>query len=129
MTTLRTRHSLADHSAEYRYRVSHATVSAMPLSEPAQKIVSTAAEKDRISDKGSDVRVDVVDPTTPISSLAAEDEDFEWREVLRGALLPFLAAHSLVSDELAGIFDTQVWLSAIAYLGIIVPLYSFSLFL
>lgn len=40
-----------------------------------------------------------------------EEENFEWREVVRGLV------------------DVQVWLTAIAYMGIIVPLYSFSLFL
>ncbi|KAI0770830.1 MFS general substrate transporter [Irpex lacteus] len=40
-----------------------------------------------------------------------EEENFEWREVVRGLI------------------DVQVWLTAIAYMGIIVPLYSFSLFL
>ena len=60
----------------------------MPLSEPAQKIVGTEAEKDRISEKGSEVKVDAVDITTSVSPPTAEDEGFEWREVLRGTLQP-----------------------------------------
>ena len=80
------RNTSADILAEYRYRSSHAAVSEIPLSEPAQKIVSSKSEKDRTSEKGSDVRVDLVDSTTPVSSVASEDESFEWREVLRGSL-------------------------------------------
>lgn len=41
----------------------------------------------------------------------SDDERFEWREVVRGSL------------------DIQVWLSGIAYLGLCVSLYSYSLFL
>ncbi|KAL0949960.1 hypothetical protein HGRIS_009980 [Hohenbuehelia grisea] len=40
-----------------------------------------------------------------------EDEQFEWREVLRGCL------------------DIQTWLTGFAYFGLIVSLYSYSLFL
>lgn len=40
-----------------------------------------------------------------------EDEQFEWREVFRG------------------LTEIQVWLTALGYLGLIVSLYSYSLFL
>jgi hypothetical protein len=40
-----------------------------------------------------------------------EDEKFEWREVIRG------------------LTDVQAWLTGLGYLGLIVCLYSFSLFL
>lgn len=40
-----------------------------------------------------------------------EEEHFEWREVLRG------------------VFDVQTWLTALAYMAILISLYSYSLFL
>lgn len=40
-----------------------------------------------------------------------EEEHFEWGEVLRG------------------VFDVQTWLTALAYMAILISLYSYSLFL
>ncbi|KAF7793683.1 hypothetical protein EIP86_004798 [Pleurotus ostreatoroseus] len=88
--------------AVYRFHEAQSVISGAPLSEPAQKII---AEDERIQDleKESETRIE----TRPVQGAIVheEDERFEWREVIR------------------------VWLTAIAYMGIIVPLYSFSLFL
>jgi len=51
---------------------------------------------------------DVADSSTVINQ---EEEVFEWREVIRGCT------------------DIQVWLTGIAYFGLIISLYSYSLFL
>lgn len=90
-----------------RLRQSNAVVSSVPLSEPSQRInVDADSEK---AEKSSDVQAEVHQPQETI--IHYEDEKFEWREVIRG------------------IKDVQVWLSAFCYMGIIVCLYSFSLFL
>jgi len=50
-------------------------------------------------------------PTPEVKPVHMMDEEFEWREVIRG------------------LTDFQAWVTGIAYLGLIVSLYSFSLFL
>ncbi|KDQ64484.1 hypothetical protein JAAARDRAFT_683874 [Jaapia argillacea MUCL 33604] len=63
--------------------------------------------------KAEQETVEVTDRCTS-GALAEEEEEeeiFEWREVIRG------------------VTDVQVWLTAFAYLGLIVSLYSYSLFL
>jgi len=50
-------------------------------------------------------------PTPEVKPVHMMDEHFEWREVIRG------------------LTDFQAWVTGIAYLGLIVSLYSFSLFL
>ncbi|TCD70815.1 hypothetical protein EIP91_001505 [Steccherinum ochraceum] len=85
-----------------RYRAADAIGTSAPLSEPAEKINLDA-------EKGSEVRTEVR-PAQPII-VNHENEKFEWREVIRGAT------------------DIQVWLTAFSYMGIIISLYSFSLFL
>lgn len=47
----------------------------------------------------------------PTTALRVQDEQFEWREVWRG------------------VFDVQTWLTALAYMAILISLYSLSLFL
>lgn len=103
----------------HRFRLSHATTLSVPLSESAQRMTTDSSEK------GSEVRVEVVSPPVAV---VHEDEPFEWREVIRGRFY-FALCTACRLTFYTGIFDIQVWLSAIAYLGIIVPLYSFSLFL
>jgi len=64
---------------------------------------SQAITPEKGGPQGSDINsTDVIDQ---------EDEKFEWREVVRG------------------LTDVQTWLTGIAYLGLIVSLYSYSLFL
>jgi MFS family permease len=55
----------------------------------------------------------VMNPLEPFDSntLHQDEEEFEWREVIRGFL------------------DIQTWLTGMAYFGLIVSLYSYSLFL
>lgn len=45
------------------------------------------------------------------TEISVDEEHFEWREVLRG------------------VFDVQTWLTALAYMAILISLYSYSLFL
>lgn len=85
-----------------RFRAADAIGASAPLSEPAEKINVD-------EEKGSEVRTDV--KLVQSAVIHQEDERFEWREVIRGVL------------------EVQVWLSAFSYMGIIVSLYSFSLFL
>lgn len=70
---------------------------------------STAADKRSLagdSEKDADLR-----KVVKLQAINEEDEEFEWREVIRG------------------LTDLQAWITGIAYLGMIVCLYSFSLFL
>nr|VWO95190.1 Ras GTPase activator [Ganoderma boninense] len=68
---------------------------------------SRSAMSERVDlEKPSETKLEVHTP-----DLVVEDELFEWGEVLRG------------------VKDPQVWMTAISYMGIIVSLYSFSLFL
>ncbi|PPQ69879.1 hypothetical protein CVT24_003214 [Panaeolus cyanescens] len=64
-------------------------------------------------EKNSEERVEHVDVSQTLEVLRNEtpEERFEWREVVRG------------------ITEIQVWLTGIAYFGLIVSLYSYSLFL
>ncbi|KAH9918200.1 MFS general substrate transporter [Epithele typhae] len=92
-----------------RLRISHGVTTSAPLSEPAQRITGApTSEKDL--EKATETRVE--SPSAePAVVVESEDEKFEWGEVVRGLLEP------------------QVWMTAVSYLGIIVSLYSFSLFL
>ncbi|KAJ3488703.1 hypothetical protein NLI96_g2654 [Meripilus lineatus] len=90
----------------YRIRQSNPVVSSAPLSEPSQKI--NVGSND--IEKGSETMVEIQQAQT-MTTVYEEDEVFEWGEVLRGVL------------------DVQVWLTAFCYMGIIICLYSFSLFL
>ncbi|KAI0677109.1 MFS general substrate transporter [Trametes maxima] len=88
-----------------RLRLSHGVTMSAPLSEPSQRITGAEVE----AEKGTDVKVEErVEETSVVDQ---QDEKFEWREVMRG------------------VKDPQVWMTAVAYMGIIVSLYSFSLFL
>ncbi|KAI0368132.1 MFS general substrate transporter [Pilatotrama ljubarskyi] len=89
-----------------RLRASYGVTMTAPLSEPSQRI-TTADQGD--AEKASEVKVEV--RTEEALVLNQEDEQFEWGEVMRG------------------VKDPQVWMTAIAYMGIIISLYSFSLFL
>lgn len=88
-----------------RFRASNSAVSRVAVSEASQSI--------RTDEKGDARQVDRV--ASPSSNNAyvvnQEDEQFEWREIRRGLL------------------DIQVWLTGVSYLGLIVSLYSYSLFL
>ncbi|KAH8105034.1 MFS transporter [Phellopilus nigrolimitatus] len=86
-----------------RFRSDIATASEVPLSEVVQEI-------QREKDGNQEVRqMTFVRPGRQIVN--QEEEQFEWGEVIRGCV------------------DIQVWLTGISYLGFIVSLYSYSLFL
>ncbi|KAH8113458.1 MFS transporter [Phellopilus nigrolimitatus] len=86
-----------------RFRSGNATVSQVPLSEAAQGIQQ---EKDGNQQTR---RTALVRPSQ--ETVNQEEEQFEWGEVIRGCV------------------DVQVWLTGLSYLGLIVSLYSYSLFL
>ncbi|KAI0347207.1 MFS general substrate transporter [Trametopsis cervina] len=88
--------------AVWRFRQAAAVTDDAPLSEPSRRITADP-EKDT-----EDLKIEAVSAATAVHF---EEEKFEWREVARGFT------------------DVQVWLTAFAYMGIIIPLYSFSLFL
>ena len=90
----------------WRFREAHSVVNGAPLSEPAQKITAEAGDD---VEKEGEIRIEtqLAEPVV----VHQEDEVFEWREVMRGVL------------------DVQVWLTAFAYMGIIISLYSYSLFM
>lgn len=97
-------------SIVWRFRQSTAVTADAPLSEPSQRITSQTTDLE----KEQEVKIETANaPDNAEHAIAVhiEEEKFEWREVVRGLI------------------DVQVWLTAIAYMGIIVPLYSFSLFL
>ncbi|EIM85641.1 MFS transporter [Stereum hirsutum FP-91666 SS1] len=97
--------------ALHRFRMSERTANSAPLSEPSQRITTTEKEEKDLEE----VRAEVYDPNAsndreePV--VHQEEEQFEWREVVRGLV------------------DVQAWLTGIAYFGIIVSIYSYSLFL
>ena len=60
----------------------------------------------------------------------AEDERFEWGEIMRGQYTSFRLSNACSKAYAAkGVKDPQVWMTALSYMGIIISLYSFSLFL
>ncbi|KAH8105967.1 MFS general substrate transporter [Cristinia sonorae] len=87
-----------------RFRAGDLVGTSAPLSEPAARLEVDA-------EKNSDTRSETIPVQTQTTVVYQEDEHLEWREVFRGAT------------------DIQVWLTAISYMGIIISLYSFSLFL
>lgn len=56
-----------------------------PLSEPSQKIT---ADVDAEKDKGSEVQIEA--HPAQYYTVYQEDEKFEWREAIRGALCAFV---------------------------------------
>jgi hypothetical protein len=76
--------------------------SSAPLSEQSQYITEDG-EKSVDGNAGN--------RTLNVQVVYQEEEKFEWREVVRG------------------LTDFQAWITGFAYLGLIVCLYSFSLFL
>ncbi|KAA1466484.1 MFS transporter [Dentipellis sp. KUC8613] len=89
-----------------RFRNADKNANSAPLSEASQRI--TDSEKAA----GEEVKTEVyVNETGAENIIPQEEEVFEWREVWRG------------------VTDIQTWLTGIAYLGLIVSLYSYSLFL
>lgn len=91
----------------WRFRQAQSVTAGAPLSEPAQKI--TASEH-VVGDLEKEGEVHIEAHEAQVIVVHQEDEQFEWREIVRGCL------------------DIQVWLTAFAYMGIIVSLYSYSLF-
>ncbi|KAF8897517.1 MFS general substrate transporter [Infundibulicybe gibba] len=83
------------------------------VSEPPSRGSETAIEVE----KGEEVKIETTShghrgsPDAFVSKNENQDEQFEWREVWRG------------------IVDIQTWLTGFAYFGLIVSLYSYSLFL
>ncbi|KAF9055247.1 MFS transporter [Hymenopellis radicata] len=87
-----------------RFRSDHSTPS---LSTRAMKPPSPSVD----NDKAEELNIERVKTETSEVIVTAEDEVFEWREIARGLV------------------DIQTWLTAFAYFGLIVSLYSYSLFL
>ncbi|RPD67314.1 MFS general substrate transporter [Lentinus tigrinus ALCF2SS1-7] len=88
-----------------RLRTAFGVTTSAPLSEPSQRITN----RDTDPEKGDEVKLEVQTVEQVIVNSA--DERFEWGEVLRGVKEP------------------QLWMTALSYMGIIISLYSFSLFL
>lgn len=85
-----------------RLRTSFGVTTTGPHYEPSRRVMSENVDPE----KPSETKLEAHMPDTVV-----EDERFEWGEVLRG------------------VKDPQVWMTAVSYMGIIVSLYSFSLFL
>ncbi|KZT72470.1 MFS general substrate transporter [Daedalea quercina L-15889] len=90
-----------------RFREENAVTATAPVSDSAQhnNVTNVGLNKE------DDVQVEIQTTRSVAQVVHQEDESFEWREVFRG------------------IRDPQVWMTSLSYLGIIVSLYSFSLFL
>ncbi|KAJ3741154.1 MFS transporter [Lentinula detonsa] len=85
------------------------------LDLPPKLAQGTDGERNSINigekEKPEEYRRDNVSDDLTSPGATQEEEEFEWREVMRGVL------------------DIQTWLTAFAYFGLIVSLYSYSLFL
>ncbi|KAG6865460.1 hypothetical protein C0993_008017, partial [Termitomyces sp. T159_Od127] len=83
-------------------------------------------------DKGS---MDIVSNSPTITNGYYDKKDvepLETREIVRGSVALELLSISVTFinyDNLTGLTDIQTWLTGIAYLGLVVSLYSYSLFL
>ncbi|KAF8175378.1 MFS transporter [Pholiota molesta] len=81
----------------------------------APKVDREAPSSEKISDeyKQEDVQIDNSDVNSKLEPVQKEyeEEQFEWREVIRG------------------LTDIQAWLTGFGYFGLLVSLYSYSLFL
>lgn len=86
-----------------RFRRSEVTAASAPVAKPEPV--------DDVEKKGVFDIVEMHEEKPEDIRVFQEDEQFEWGEVIRG------------------VKDIQVWLTAFAYLGLIVGLYSYSLFL
>lgn len=89
-----------------RFRAADILVSGVPT--PASQPI---AEPHVEAEKTSDSQTENLATQDIVEIVYQEHEQFEWREVMRG------------------VCDPQVWMTSFSYLGIIVSLYSFSLFL
>lgn len=88
-----------------RFRHGNSAATKVPLSEAAQRIQTEKAESVHTE------RAHTTQRPSQDTINQEEEEEFEWREVIRGCK------------------DIQTWLTGFAYLGLIVSLYSYSLFL
>ena len=103
-----------------RLQTAFGVVTSAPLSEHSQRITQPVAD----SEKGTETKIEV--QTTEVV-VNADDEKFEWYEVWRGK--GHDSSSPVGSNWISGVKDPQVWMTAISYMGIIISLYSFSLFL
>ncbi|KAF4619635.1 hypothetical protein D9613_005095 [Agrocybe pediades] len=106
--SLATAHFFTDEEREFALKrfnldgaISHVTHST--AGPPSKSLEDAKGEED--------AQIEHADYTGPTNEHAAAEEVFEWREIWRG------------------VFEIQVWLTGIAYFGLIVSLYSYSLFL
>ncbi|KAI0736205.1 MFS general substrate transporter [Fomitopsis betulina] len=90
-----------------RFRRENEVTATAQMSEAAQPISTVNPELDKTEESQGETS----NPHITIQAVHQEDEKFEWGEVIRGFK------------------DPQVWMTSLSYLGIIVSLYSFSLFL
>jgi len=90
-----------------RFRAADTVSTSAPLSEGAESITAPVGDTEKEGE--SEVREHAHGAKAP--SIHQEDEEFEWREIVRG------------------LTDLQTWLTGFAYFGLLVSLYSFSLFL
>ncbi|KAJ6515911.1 MFS general substrate transporter [Mycena sanguinolenta] len=73
--------------------------------------VAAASEQEKGEKADVDTSEHAASPTPQTTQIRMMDEKFEWSEVIRG------------------LTDFQAWITGISYLGVLVSLYSFSLFL
>lgn len=103
--------------------MAQSVVAGAPLSEPAQKITAPETVEGDLEKEG-EVRVETAEAQVVV--VHQEDEPFEWREIIRGKFA--VGYRCALLTAAVGCLDIQVWLTAFAYMGIIVSLYSYSLF-
>ena len=104
-----------------RLRTAFGVTASAPLSEHSQRITQPVADPE----KNTEVKIEV--KTSEEVVVHAEDEKFEWHEVWRGK--GHDTCPTTASNCVLGVKDPQVWMTAVSYMGIIISLYSFSLFL
>ena len=107
-----------------RFRKENEATTTVQVSEASRPINAAGLEPD----KADDVQVETVTMRSTVQAVYQEDEKFEWREVIRGTVSSLLKLTSILTTT-SGFKDPQVWMTSLSYLGIIVSLYSFSLFL
>jgi len=95
-------------STVHRFRSADFISASAPLSEGSESITAPASDTEK---EGKNTEIREHAHIAKAASIHQEDEEFEWREVVRG------------------LTDPQTWLTGFAYFGLLVSLYSFSLFL
>lgn len=96
----------------------HLTPSAVGRFHQDEAITATTAAPAVHSDSEKADAYTSESPVPETKPVHMMDEEFEWREVIRGMSIPRIVR--LASSGEIGLTDFQAWVTGIAYLGLIV---------